>query len=182
MTTPARLSYGVLAITLTLAGVLHLGAPLLAIFFSYFALRKISSLTKRKWLALILFILVAAGIAYSAVHFTRAALAALPEVAESSIPSASAWAQARQIELPFTDFDSLRALVVDTLKEEAHYLRNVARFAGTTTAALLFILIGIVAAISLFFNSRLDLYPESHKTKNNLYSVLSGEISARFRD
>lgn len=182
MTTPARISYGVLVLMLILAGVLHLGAPLLAVLFSYFALRQLLLLTKRKWLALLSFILVALGIAFCAVYFTRAALAALPEVAEHSIPSASAWAQARQIELPFTDFESLKALIIDTAKEEAHYLRNVIRFAGTTTTTLLFLLIGIVVAVSLFFNSQLDLYRETHKTKNNLYSVLADEIATRFRD
>src|SRR6195256_5868696 len=182
MTTPARISYGVLVLMLVLVCVLHLSAPLLAVLFSYFALRQLLLLTKRKWLALLSFILVALGIAFCAVHFIRAALAALPEVAEHSIPSASAWAEARQIQLPFTDFDSLRTVIVDALKEEAHYLRDVARLAGSTTAALLFMLIGIVAAVSLFFNSQLDLYRESHATKNNLYSVLSEEISARFRD
>ena len=182
MTTPARISYGVLALMLVLAGVLHLSAPLLAVLFSYFALRQLLLLTKRKWLALLSFILVALGIAFCAVYFTRAALAALPEVAEHSIPSASAWAQARQIELPFTDFDSLKALVIDSAKEEAHYLRNVIRLAGNTTTTLLFLLIGIVVAISLFFNSQLDLYRETHKTKNNLYSILADEIATRFRD
>ena len=182
MTTPARISYGVLALMLVLAGVLHLSAPLLAVLFSYFALRQLLLLTKRKWLALLSFILVALGIAFCAVYFTRAALAALPEVAEHSIPSASAWAQARQIELPFTDFDSLKALVIDSAKEEAHYLRNVIRLAGSTTTTLLFLLIGIVVAISLFFNSQLDLYRETHKTKNNLYSILADEIATRFRD
>jgi predicted PurR-regulated permease PerM len=182
MTTAARISYGVLVLMLVLAGVLHLGAPLLAVLFSYFALRQLLLLTKRKWLALVLFILVALGIAFCAVYFTRAALAALPEVAEHSIPSASAWAQARQIELPFTDFDSLKALIIDSAKEEAHYLRNVIRLAGNTTTTLLFLLIGIVVAISLFFNSQLDLYRETHKTKNNLYSVLADEIATRFGD
>src|SRR6202171_215326 len=182
MTTPARISYGVLVLMLVLAGVLHLSAPLLAVLFSYFALRQLLLLTKRKWLALLSFILVALGIAFCAVYFTRAALAALPEVAEHSIPSASAWAQARQIELPFTDFDSLKALVIDSAKEEAHYLRNVIRLAGSTTTTLLFLLIGIVVAISLFFNSQLDLYRETHKTKNNLYSMLADEIATRFRD
>jgi len=182
MTTPARISYGVLVLMLVLAGVLHLSAPLLAVLFSYFALRQLLLLTKRKWLALLSFILVALGIAFCAVYFTRAALAALPEVAEHSIPSASAWAQARQIELPFTDFDSLKALIIDSAKEEAHYLRNVIRLAGNTTTTLLFLLIGIVVAISLFFNGQLDLYRETHKTKNNLYSILADEIATRFRD
>jgi predicted PurR-regulated permease PerM len=182
MTTPARLSYGVLALTLVLAGVLHLGVPLLVILFSYLALRQLYFLTKRRWLALVLFIVVVLGIAAAAVYFTRAAILALPDVADTSIPSASAWAQRRQIELPFTDFESLRAVVIDNLQQEAHYLRNVAHFAGSTTAALVFSIIGIVAAGSLFFKAGLDPHRATHPVKNNLYSICCDEVSTRFRD
>jgi predicted PurR-regulated permease PerM len=182
MTTPARLSYGVLALTLVLAGVLHLGVPLLVILFSYLALRQLYFLTKRRWLALVLFIVVVLGIAAAAVYFTRAAILALPDVADTSIPSASAWAQRRQIELPFTDFESLRAVVIDTLQQEAHYLRNVAHFAGSTTAALFFSINGIVAAGSLFFKAGLDPHRATHPVKNNLYSICCDEVSTRFRD
>lgn len=182
MTTTGRASYVVLALMLVLVGVLHLGAPLLALLFSYFALRKLLLLAKRKWVALLLFILLVAGIGFCAAYFTRAALATLPEVADQSIPSASAWAEAREIRLPFTDFESLKALVINSLKEEAHYLRNVARVASNTTTALLFVLIGIVAAISLFFNSQIDPYRATHRSKHNLYTVLTDEISARVRD
>src|SRR5439155_4107652 len=182
MITPARLSYGVLAVTIILAGLLHLGTPLLVVLFSYFALRQLYFLTKRKWLALILFIVVVAGIATAAVYLTRAAFLALPDVADTSIPSASAWAQQRQIELPFTDFESLREVVMDTLKEEAHYLRNVAHFAGSTTAALVFTVIGIVVAGSLFLKTGLDPYRGAHPVKNNLYSICYDEVSTRFRD
>ena len=182
MTTPARLSYGVLALTLVLAGVLHLAVPLLVILFSYFALRQLYFLTKRRWLALVLFIVVVLGIAAAAVSLTRAAILALPDVADTSIPSASAWAQRRQIELPFTDFESLRAVVIDTLQQEAHYLRNVAHFAGSTTAALVFSIIGIVAAGSLFLKAGLDPHRATHPVKNNLYSICCDEVSTRFRD
>jgi predicted PurR-regulated permease PerM len=182
MITPTRLSYGVLALTIILAGVLHLGTPLLVVLFAYFALRQLFYLTKRRWLALILFIVVVAGIVSAAAYFTRAALLALPDVADTSIPSASAWAQKRQIELPFTDFESLRAMVIDTLKQEAHYLRNVAHFAKSTTAVLVFSLIGIVAAVSLFFKTGLDPYRSTHAVKNNLYSICCDEVSTRFRD
>jgi predicted PurR-regulated permease PerM len=182
MITPTRLSYGVLALTIILAGFLHLGTPLLVVLFSFFALRKLFLLTNRKWLALILFIVVATGIASGAVYFTRAALLALPDVADTSIPSASAWAQKRQIELPFTDFESMGAVVIDTLKQEAHYLRNVAHFARSTTTVVVFALIGIVAAVSLFLKSGLDPYRSTHAVKNNLYSICSDEVSARFHD
>jgi predicted PurR-regulated permease PerM len=182
MITPLRLSYAVLAATLILAGVLHLGVPLLVVLFSYFALQQLYDLTKRKWLALILFAVVVAGIAAAAIYFTRAAILALPDVADTSIPSASAWALKRQIELPFTDFESLRQVVIQTLGQEAHYLRNVANFAKTTTAALAFSILGIVAAGSLFLKNDLDPYRGTHRVKNNLYSICSDEISTRFRD
>ena len=98
------------------------------------------------------------------------------------IPSASAWAQQRQIELPFTDFESLRVVIIDTLKQEAHYLRNVAHYAGSVSAALVFSILGIVAAASLFLKTGLDPYRGTHAVKNNLYSISCDEVSTRFRD
>jgi len=182
MITPTRVSYAVLAATIILAGFLHLGAPLLVVLFSYFALRQLYFLTRRKWLALALFIIAVAGIAAAGVYFTRAAILALPDVADTSIPSASAWAQKRQIELPFSDFDSLRQVVVNTLGEEANYLRNVANVAKATTTNLVFSILGIVAAASLFFKTGLDPYRGTHRVKNNLYSICCEEIARRFRD
>jgi predicted PurR-regulated permease PerM len=182
MSVSTRVSYGVLAFTIVLAGFLHLGAPLLVVLFSYFALRQLYYLTKKKWLALVLFLIVVAGIAAAAAYFTRAVIHALPEVAETSIPSASAWAQRRQIELPFTDFESLRAVVTDALKEEAHYLQNVAHYARSTSTAVVFSILGIVAAVSLFLKTGLDPYRSTHEVKNNLYSISCDEVSTRFRD
>ena len=182
MITPTRVSYAVLAATIILAGFLHLGAPMLVVLFSYFALRQLYFLTRRKWLALALFIIAVAGIAAAGVYFTRAAILALPDVADTSIPSASAWAQKRQIELPFSDFDSLRQVVVNTLGEEANYLRNVANVAKATTTNLVFSILGIVAAASLFFKTGLDPYRGTHRVKNNLYSICCEEIARRFRD
>lgn len=155
---------------------------MLAAFFSFLALKKLRVLTKRKWLALILFGLVAIGLAFAAVYFTRAAVHALPEVAERSIPSASAWAQARQIELPFSDVETLRDFFMDSIKEQARYLQNVAHLAGRTTTWLLFTLIAIVAASSLFLKSSFNPYGETHAVKNNLYSIYSDEVSSRFSD
>ncbi len=98
MITPTRLSYAVLAFTIVLVGVLNLGVPLLVVLFSYFALRQLYYLTKRKWLAVILFAVGVAGVAAAAAYFTRAAILALPDVADTSIPPASAWAQKRAID------------------------------------------------------------------------------------
>jgi predicted PurR-regulated permease PerM len=123
-----------------------------------------------------------AGIATAAVFLTRAAVLALPDVADTSIPSASAWAQKRQIELPFTDFESLRQVVIDALGQEANYLRNVANFARSATAVLVFCILGVVAAGSLFIKTGLDPYRGTHRLKNNLYSICCDKVSTRFRD
>src|SRR5256885_2747419 len=182
MITPVRVTYAVLAATIILAGVLHLSAPLLVVLFSYFALRQLYSLTRRKWLALTLFVIAVAGIGSAGVYFTRAAILALPDVADTSIPSASAWAQKRQIDLPFSDFDSLRQVVIGALGEEANYLRNVANVAKATTTNLVFSILGIIAAASLSFKAGLDPYRGTHRVKNNLYSVCCDEVAKRFRD
>ena len=182
MITPTRVSYAVLAVTVVLARLLHLEAPLLVILFSYFALRQLYFLTRRKWLALVLFVIGVAGLAAAGTYFTRTAYLALPNMADSSIPSASAWAQKRQIELPFTDFESLRQFVVNALGEEADYLRNVANVAKATTTNLVFSILGIIAAASLFFKTGLDPYRGTHRVQNNLYSICCDQVSRRFRD
>src|SRR5438477_3320837 len=116
MSTPIKVSYGVLIATLIVASWLHLGTLLLAAFFSYFTLRKLHAVTKRKWLSLILFVICLAGIAYAAGSFTRAAWRALPDIADSSILSATAWAEKRNIELPFTDFETLKAFLTCAIR------------------------------------------------------------------
>ena len=180
MTKPARFSYAVLAGMLILVGYLQLGAPLLALLFSYFVLTNLGRSIPNKWLTLALFILVVAGIAYTAGHFTRGAIVALPKIAENSIPAVITYAQEHDFNLPFTDFEGLKAHTLESIKDEAHYLGDAAKVMRHASATFVFIIIAIVAAVSLFFNSQLDLFRESHKLRNNLYSICCDEITARF--
>ncbi len=182
MTNQSRLSYAVLATTLILVGLLQLGAPFLALLFAYFVLTKLSRFIPYKWVTLAVFILVVAALAYTAGHFIHAAIQALPKIADNSIPSAIAWAQDHDLDLPFTDFESLKATAISSIKDEAHYLGDFATFARHASTTFVFIIIAIVCAVSLFFNGRLDLFRESHTVRNNLYSVCCDEITARFGD
>jgi predicted PurR-regulated permease PerM len=182
MTNQARVSYLVLAVTLILVGCLKLGAPLLALLFSYFVLTQLSKFIPNKWFTLAIFIFLVVGISYTAIHFTRAAIVALPKIADNSIPSALTWAESHNLQLPFTDFESLKAQTISAVKEQAHYLGNVANFARHASTTVVFILIAVVCAVSIFFNSELDLFRETHQVRNNLYSALCGEISARFTE
>jgi predicted PurR-regulated permease PerM len=182
MTKPARFSYAVLAATLILVGFLKLGAPLLALLFSYFVLTKLGRFIPNKWFTLALFIIVVAGIGYTAGHFTRAAIVALPKIADKSIPAIITWAQAHDFNLPFTDFESLKAHTMESIKDGAHYLGDFANFARHASTTFVFVIIAIVAAVSLFFNSQLDLFRESHKLRNNLYSICCDEVTGRFSE
>jgi predicted PurR-regulated permease PerM len=149
---------------------------------SYLVLTKLGRFVHNKWVALALFVIVAAAIAYTAGHFIRAAIIALPKIADKSIPAAITWAQAHELNLPFTDFEGLKAHAMTAIKAKAQYLGDFANFARHASTTFVFVIIGIVAATSLFFNSQLDLFRESHKLRNNLYSICCEEITARFSE
>jgi predicted PurR-regulated permease PerM len=180
MTKQKRWSYVILALTLVLVGFLQLGAPFLALLFSYFVLTKLGRFIPNKWLTLVIFILIWVAIGFAAGHFVRAAINALPTIADKSVPSAIAWAEEHNFSLPFEDFEGLKATVMTSLKDQAKYLGDFANFARHASTTFVFMIIAIVCAVSIFFNSRLDLFRESHKVRNNLYSVYSDEITARF--
>lgn len=182
MTKQKRWSYVLLALTLILVGFLQLGAPFLALLFSYFVLTKLGRFIPNKWLTLAIFILIWVAIGFAASHFVRAAINALPTIADKSVPSAIAWAEEHNFNLPFEDFEGLKATVMTSLKDQAKYLGDFANFARHASTTVVFMIIAIVCAVSIFFNSRLDLFRESHKVRNNLYSVFSDEITARFGD
>ncbi len=176
---PAKIAYALIALILVGAGVLKLTTPLLAVMFCLFLLNKLH-FAKSKLIAVTLFVIVLSGIFYATTHFTRAAITALPKMADTSIPKVMLWAESYGFELPFTDFKTLKGFAIEAVKEQAHYLGNFANFArGATTEAVL-IIIAAVVAVSLFLNSQLDLDRGSHVLKNNLYELFCESISERF--
>jgi len=70
----------------------------------------------------------------------RAAINALPKIADNSIPSAIEWAEDHDLNLPFTDFESLKAHAMTTIKDQARYLGDFANFArhASTTFSICF--------------------------------------------
>src|SRR6266700_3970792 len=81
------------------------------------------------------------------------------------------------IELPFSDLDSPKAAIVDVVKNEFLFVGN---FARAATTQLAFVLIGIVVAVSLFVNPRIE--KSSNKPKSpNLFTATTDEIKISFR-
>src|SRR5262245_10441012 len=172
-----RISYAFMVVTLLLVGWLHLATPFITVLFAYFALCKLD-LGRSRWFAVGLFVLVVLAIFYGFVSFATNAVEAFPKIADKAIRSVIDFAQQRGIELPFTDRESLKALALETIKDE---LRFVGNFAKVASKQFLFVVIGLVVAVSLFVNSRLDLGRDKYQLKNNLYSLASDEIIERFK-
>jgi len=180
MTKAARISYWFIAITILLVGWLHLATPLLAALFSYFLLSKLQFAGDRKWVPLSLFVVIIVGIAYGLTHFASQTLLTLPHVAQTTIPEVIGWAEKRDIQLPFTDYESLKAMAMETI-QKAQNVGRFANFAKIATTQFVLLIIGCVVAVSIFLNAQVVLDRASHTVKNNLYAVCADEIAQRFR-
>ena len=179
----ARISYLFMLVTLILTGWLHLAPLLISVLFAYLALAKLHVVLRRgsRTLAVLLFLVLVCAISYALGHFVNMAVRALPHIAEDAVPSIIKWASDRQIELPFTDYDSLRDFALGTVSSEVQYLGRFANFARGATVQFVFLVAGCAVAISLFLNSKIVLDPPTHPTRTNLYVLCCDAISDRFR-
>ncbi len=176
-----RFSFFFMGGVLLLVILLKLGVPVLGIMFSFLALSTFKPRCRGgKAMAVAVYLILFAGIAYGLGHFVNLTVRALPAIAEKAIPSIIEWARQRQIELPFTDYDSLRDLALDAVKGEVSYLGSFAKVARGATTEFVFLVAGCVIAISLFLNSRFELSREANSGEDNLYSRACKRISERF--
>jgi predicted PurR-regulated permease PerM len=171
-----QVSYGVMVLTFVLVAWLGLAIPFITVLFSYFALQRLSY-RNNKGLAAVLFLLIVLLVGYGFGYFFHEALQEVPEIANKSIPAISNFAQKHNLQLPFTDLESLRTVVMETVVEEVHYLGKRATVVAKQVG---FFIVGLVVAISLFFNGRLELEREDPGGEN-LYSMICAEIEKRFR-
>lgn len=174
-----RFSFGFMGGLLVLMILLRMGTPLVSALFTFLALERLAPARRGgKWLAVGVFTLLLLGAAYALGHFIHETVHALPEIADKAIPSVIDTAQRHGIELPFSDYDSLRALAFDTVKSEVRYLSSFAKFARGATGELLFLVVGAVVAMSLFLNPTFDTAPTAPEA--NLYQSACAAIGARF--
>jgi predicted PurR-regulated permease PerM len=145
--------------------------------FSYFALEQLS-FGRWKRTSALLFLVLLGGLAYGAYYFSKQAVVALPNIAETTVPAVIGFAQRNGLEVPFTDYESLRKLVLDSLSDQwAHF----GTYAKTMTTQAASFLIGVVVAISLFLSTKVNLGETDGAVKDNLYSAIGAELLSRFR-
>jgi len=177
MSLPTRISYGFMFLLIVLVGWLHLATPFITMLFASFALNKLNH-AKSKRTAVGLFLVLVLLTAYLLVFFLNRAYVTLPKIAATTIPVALELAEKQGIELPFSDYDSLKKMAVDAIKEEAAQVGHFVRIAAVEFVELI---IGLVVAVSVFLNSKFDLGDDQHTVKNNLYSLTGREIVIRCR-
>ncbi len=169
-----KLSYCVLAFVLIMVGWLGLGTPFLTVLFSTFALRKLTFFRKNS-VAILLFIVLVCSIFYGTGLFLKRAFTELPVAVSLSVPKVVEYAKQQHLDLPFADLDSFNALAVNAVTKQ---LGDFAKFAQIATKEFVFLIIGLVIAISIFLNGKLEIDPISGK--RNLYSLFCTQISNRF--
>jgi predicted PurR-regulated permease PerM len=174
---PEQISFAVIATVIVMAASLHLATPLLTVLFSSFIINKLN-VGGRKWLAIALFSAVVLLVFYAFTSFVRHAGPALQEAAEEAIPKIITYASEKGIELPFHDLSGLKSMASEEISEWVRYLAN---FAKLATKEFAYLVIGMVAAASLFLNSTLDVDPERHPVRENLYSACCRHVARRFQ-
>jgi len=178
MTTSARISYVIMAVLLVLIGWLHLSTLVLTALFGHFALNFLS-FGRSKILAIVLYAIGVVVIGYGLYYFTSQVYKtkAISEIAEKTIPAVVNFAEQQGIELPFTDYASLKSLALDEFKDR---VANLGRYAREATVQLAMLIIGLVVAVSLFLNSKWETESDPDVVKGSLYSTVVSELALRF--
>jgi predicted PurR-regulated permease PerM len=150
--------------------------------FGFLALTKLYFFKRPgKWLPVLVFLVLVCGAAYGLGYVVNQSVKSLPEIADKAIPSVIQWAKQYQVELPFTDYDSLKEAALDAVKSQVRYLGSVAKFAQGAATQFVFLVVGCVVAIGLFLNPRIDRLASGTKGEDsNLYLACCAAVSRRF--
>jgi predicted PurR-regulated permease PerM len=177
MSKQARISYAFMFILLLLVGWLNMATLLLTTLFSYLTLR-VLSFGKSKLLGVFLFMLLAVTGAVGLAYYSKQAYVTFPKIVDNTVPAIVDYAQKQGVELPFTDYESLKTVLLQEAKEQ---FGKIGGFARAMTIQLVYLIMGVVVAVSLFLNSKLDFDSFPHSRRNNLYAQVATEIRWRFQ-
>jgi len=177
MSRPTRISYVIMAVLLVLIGGFQLGTLLLTALFGFFALQ-VFSLGRSKLLGVALYVVVVVLIGWGLFYFSHQAYLTLPKIAERSIPAVAEFAERQNIQLPFTDYASLKSLAVAEVKED---VASAGRHAREAAFKFVQLLIGLVVAASLFLSATWGSENEPGTSRDSFYATMVRELSLRFQ-
>jgi predicted PurR-regulated permease PerM len=100
-------------------------------------------------------------------------------MAEKTIPAVVEFAEKQGLELPFTDYASLKAKALDEVQAS---FANLGRYAREMLLQVAMLLIGLVVALSLFINAKWQVEGDPHAVQGSLYATVASELGVRFRN
>lgn len=177
MSRPARISYLIFAILMVLVAWLHLGTLLLTSLFGYLALQ-VFLIRRSKTLSVTLYLVAAAVIGAGLVYFSNLAYRTLPKITEISIPAMVEFAEKNGIELPFTDYASLKIAALDQAREG---FAVIGRYAKVASFQFVLVLAGLVVPLSIFLGPGWRAGKGTSTAEDNVYFAVTRELTARFR-
>jgi predicted PurR-regulated permease PerM len=209
MSQPQRISYVIMVVAVALVGWLHMATLLLTAFFGYFALRQLS-FGRSKPLGILLFLGLLGLVFYGLIFFSRQASVAFPRIAAASIPAIVDYADKQGIELPFFLDESpgrtnavsdggiagIEAGSTNQPSASPHQMRNlrkwaveeaqnkvaeISKYVRDAVFQVVYLIIGIVIALSLFLNARLNLDHDPDISRHSLYATTMRELAVRVR-
>ena len=126
MNKAAQISYVLVAVLLALIAWLHLGTLLLTALFGYLALQ-VFNFRRNKALSIALYLCAVIVVGAGLIYFASLAYRTLPKLAQAAIPAMAGFAEKHGIDLPFTDYDSLKS---SAMAEASEGIATIGRYAS----------------------------------------------------
>jgi predicted PurR-regulated permease PerM len=177
MNRAARISFVLLGILTALIAWLNLGTFLLTALFGYLALQ-VFNFRRNKALSVALYLLTVVVVGAGLLYFAALAYRTFPKIADAAIPAMVGFAERNGIDLPFTDYASLKISALEEAKEGVAVIGRYARIASFQTVLLL---AGLVVALSVFLNPSWTV-ARTGKEIPSVYSEITAELGQRFRN
>jgi predicted PurR-regulated permease PerM len=177
MNRATQISFALLVIAFALIAWLNLGTFLLTALFGYLALQ-VFTIHGRKALSVALYLLTVVIFGAGLLFFATRAYRTLPRIADAAIPAMVEFAENNGIDLPFTDYASLKSSALEEAKEGVATIGRYARIASFQTVLLL---AGLVVALSLFLNPSWTARGHSLPDQS-IYGEITEELGHRFRN
>jgi predicted PurR-regulated permease PerM len=176
MKRPTQISYILFAALFALLAWLHLGLFLLTALFGYLALQ-VFSFRRRKAVSVVLYLLAVTGIGAGLIFFASLAYRTFPKIAETSIPAMVEFAENKGIDLPFTDYASLKS---SALAEASDGIATIGRYARIASLQTVLLIAGLVVALSIYLNPSWSAGTGGGTEVDSAYSQATRELSLRF--
>lgn len=165
-----------MAVLMVVIACFHLGTFLLTALFGYLALQ-VFNFRRSKALSVVLYFCAVIVVGAGLIYFAGLAYRTLPRLAQTAIPAMVGFAERHGIDLPFTDYESLKSSAV---AEASEGITTIGRYASLASLQTLFLLAGLVVALSVFVNASWTVSRGERSDGESIYAEVTRQLGVRF--